>query len=59
VLSSGRSGLPPKAERDLTSALLAGDSDKFNAMNFKLQQRHPGYAKRLQDELNSLSEDIP
>ena len=59
VLASGRSGLPPKAERDLTSALLAGDSDKFNAMNFKLQQRHPSYAKRLQDELNSLSEDIP
>lgn len=59
VLASGRSGLPAKAERDLTSALLAGDDDKFSAANFKAQQRFPAYAKRLQDELNSLSEDIP
>lgn len=59
VLSSGQSGLPEKAKRDLTSALLSGDVAKVDAMNFKLQQRHPAYAKRLQDELNSLSEDIP
>lgn len=57
VLSSGDSGLPEAAQRDLTRALLSGDEGKVDALNFKLQQRHPGYAKRLQDQLKSLSEE--
>jgi hypothetical protein len=59
VLSSGDSGLPANAERDLTSALLAGDEGKIDAVNFKLMQRFPGYAKRLQEQLTSLSEETP
>lgn len=57
VLSSGDSGLPEKAQRDLTSALLSGDEGKVDAINFKLMQRHAGYAKRLQDQLKALSEE--
>jgi hypothetical protein len=57
VLSSGDTGLPPAAQQQLTSALLSGDEGKLHAANFKLQQRHPGFAKRLQDQLNALSEE--
>lgn len=57
VLSSGDSGLPASAQRDLTSALLSGDEGKIDAINFKLCQRFPGYSKRLQDQLKSLSEE--
>lgn len=55
VLSSGRSKLPPEAEQQLTEAVLSGDDNKVIATNFKLQQRYPGYAKRLQDEIDSLN----
>jgi hypothetical protein len=57
VLSSGSSGLPPDAEQQLAEAMVSGDDSKVIATNFKMQQRYPAYAKRLQDDLTSLNEE--
>jgi hypothetical protein len=37
--------------------MVSGDDSKVIATNFKMQQRYPAYAKRLQDDLTSLNEE--
>jgi hypothetical protein len=56
VLSSGASQLPQEDEHRLTEAVLSGDSARVNATNFQLQQRYPAYAKRMREQLESLSQ---
>lgn len=57
VLTQGNTGLPPADEQRLTEAVMSGDPSKVIAANFQLQQKHPGYAKRYQDEVTSLQDD--
>jgi hypothetical protein len=54
VLSSGTSGLSPEDEQRLTEAVMSGDEQKMISTNFLLAQRNPAYAKRMQDEYESL-----
>ena len=54
VLSSGASGLPAADEQRLTEAVMSGDEQRVITTNFLLTQKHPGYAKRMQDEYESL-----
>ncbi len=54
VLSSGTHGLSPEDEQRLTEAVMSGDDQKVISTNFLLSQRNPAYAKRLQDEYESL-----
>jgi hypothetical protein len=56
VLSTG-SGLPPADNQRLLEAVTSGDKDALIAANFALQQRNPGYAARIQRELEGLHEE--
>ena len=55
VLSSDDSGLPDDARDQLTRAALRGDSAEVRALNFKLSQRYPGYARQMQNEIDALN----
>ena len=56
TLSAGNTGLPPEDEQALTSAVVRGDQQAINAADFRLRQRHPAYARRVERELRGLNE---
>jgi hypothetical protein len=56
TLTSG-SGLSEQDTERLTRVLVSGDEDRLKAENFKLSQRYPEYAKRLQTALTSLNDE--
>lgn len=56
VLTQG-SGLPPAENQRLLEAVSSGDMNALIAANFALQQRYPGYASRIQRELEGLHEE--
>lgn len=56
VLTSGDTGLDDAQERRLTEAVYSGDKQRVIAANFALQQQNPGYARRIQRELEALQE---
>ena len=57
VLTRGDTGLAPADEQRLAEAMMDGDDDKLISANFALQMKNPGYAARLQRELESLQEE--
>jgi hypothetical protein len=57
VLSSGQTKLPKGEQDELTSALVSGDQGAISSAWFRAQQTVPGFAREVQDTLNSLTEN--
>lgn len=57
VLSSPDTGLPPEAQQALTEAVVRGDTQALAATDFRLKQKYPAYARRVETELRSLNGD--
>ncbi len=57
TLHSGQTGLSPKAEQAITDAVVAGNDDVIRATDFRLRQRYPAYARRVERALKSLNEE--
>lgn len=56
TLHAGRTGLSAKDEQDLTSAVVAGDDKKIAAIDFRLKQKYPAYARQVERALRDLNE---
>lgn len=56
TLHAGNTGLSPEDEAQLTKAVVNGDQDAINAADFRLRQRYPAYARRIEGELRALNE---
>jgi hypothetical protein len=56
TLSRGNTGLSQEDEEKLTRAVVEGDQDAITATDFRLRQRYPGYARRVERELRALNE---
>jgi hypothetical protein len=57
TLASGRAGLSPEDERALTEAVIQGDQSAISATDFRLRQRYPAYARAVERELRSYTEE--
>jgi hypothetical protein len=57
TLHAGNTGLSPEDEQALTEAVVRGDQSAINAADFRLRQRYPAYARRVERELRALNED--
>ena len=57
ALHGGDTGLSQEDEATLTKAVVAGDQDAINAADFRLRQRYPAYARRIERELRALNEE--
>lgn len=57
TLSSGDTGLSQEDQEALTSAVVRGDDQAIAAIDFKLRQRVPGYARRVERALRQLNEE--
>jgi len=57
TLHGGNTGLSQADEQALTSAVVKGDDDAIRATDFRLRQRYPGYARRVERALRNLNED--
>jgi hypothetical protein len=56
TLSTGNTGLSEADEAALTKAVVSGDQAAINAADFRLRQRYPAYARRVERELRGLNE---
>jgi hypothetical protein len=56
TLHGGNTGLSQADEQALTSAVVKGDDDAIRATDFRLRQRYPGYARRVERALRNLNE---
>ena len=57
TLASGRAGLSPEDEQALTEAVVQGDQAAISAIDFRLRQRYPAYARRVERELRAYNEE--
>lgn len=57
TLHGGNTGLSQADEQILTKAVVSGDQDAINAADFRLRQRYPAYARRIERELRALNEE--
>jgi hypothetical protein len=57
TLASGRAGLSPEDEQALTEAVVQGDQAAISATDFRLRQRYPAYARRVERELRAYNEE--
>lgn len=57
TLHQGDTGLSQEDEEALTRAVVSGDQDAINSTNFRLRQRYPRFARRIERELRALNED--
>lgn len=57
TLSSGRTGLSPEDEQTLTSAVVRGDDDAIRAADFRMRQKYPAYARKVERALRGLNEE--
>lgn len=55
VLSQGDTGLPDDEVQRLTEAVVRGDVSALAAADFRLKQKYPGYARRVESELRALN----
>ena len=55
VLSQGETGLPDDEVQRLTEAVVRGDVGALAAADFRLKQKYPGYARRVEAELRALN----
>lgn len=56
TLHAGRTGLPPADEQALTSAVVSGDDKAIAAIDFRLKQKYPAYARQVERQLRDLNE---
>lgn len=57
ALHGGNLNLSPADERALTSAVVNGDDAAIRAADFRLRQRYPAYARRVEHELRDMNEE--
>ena len=57
TLHSGQTGLSPADEQAITDAVVTGNDDVIRATDFRLRQRYPAYARRVERALKSLNEE--
>jgi hypothetical protein len=57
VLHAGGTGLSQADEQSLTSAVVGGDDKQLAATSFRLRQKYPAYAQRVERELRGLNEE--
>lgn len=56
TLHRGATGLSPQDEAALTRAVVAGDDKAIAAVDFRLRQKYPAYARQVERELRNLNE---
>lgn len=56
VLAAGDTGMAPDDEQRLADALASGDHQRVSAADYRLRQRYPRYAQRVEKTLRDLND---